>query len=56
LIDLNGVQPVGARPALSCSPGEVAALLVAQIEELATALVGEPNRTLSTPDQLRFGT
>ena len=34
----------------------MAALLVAQVEELATALVGEPNRTLSTPDQLRFGT
>ena len=38
------------------APAEVAARLGERIGELATTLVGEPNRALSTRAQLRFGT
>ncbi|MGE3291321.1 MAG: VapE domain-containing protein [Geminicoccaceae bacterium] len=38
------------------APADVAARLGERIGELATTLVGEPNRTLSTRSQLRFGT
>lgn len=37
------------------SVAEIAARLNARIADLARALLGEPNRALSTATQLRFG-
>jgi hypothetical protein len=56
LIDLNEVRPLGltgaqARPSI----GEVAERLNERAVELARSLLGEPNRSLSTRSQLRFG-
>ena len=56
MIDLNEVQPIGARAA-----GARALVrrgrrrLNERIEDVAPALLGEPNRALSTRAQLRFG-
>jgi hypothetical protein len=57
LIDLNEVQPIGAVSG-SRGPffGEITTRLNERIEDVARALLGEPNRALSTRAQLRYGT
>jgi predicted P-loop ATPase len=56
LIDLNDVRPLGLTNAQARPPiGEVAQRLNERAAELARALLGEPNRSLSTRTQLRFG-
>jgi hypothetical protein len=56
LIDLNDVQPIGATAGRHApSFAEVSARLNERTEELARALLGEPNRALSTRAQLRYG-
>ena len=57
MIDLNEVQPIGdvlGRAAPSFA--HVAGRLNERIEDVARALLGEPNRALSTRAQLRYGT
>ncbi len=56
MIDLNDVRPVGPlrnRPHLATS--ELAARLNERAADLARTLLGEPNRSLSTRSQFRFG-
>ena len=57
MIDLNEVHPIGATGGCRApSFAKDAGRLNERIEEVARALLGEPNRELSTRTQLRFGT
>ena len=56
MIDLNDVRPIGPprnQPHLATS--ELAARLNERVADLARTLLGEPNRSLSSRSQLRFG-
>ena len=56
-LDLNGTQPASRqRAATRMSVAKLAELLNDSIADLARELLGEPNRELSSAQQLRFGT
>ncbi|MBW7057625.1 toprim domain-containing protein [Paracoccus bogoriensis] len=56
-LDLNGMQPGShARAAPRLSVAQLADMLNDRIADLACELLGEPNRQLSSAQQLRFGT
>lgn len=56
-LDFNGTAPAsGARAVTRMSVAQLADMLNDRIAELAIHLLGEPNRELSSAQQLRFGT
>ena len=56
MIDLNAVKPIGGMSGQRApSFAEITTRLNERIEDVARALLGEPNRTLSTRAQLRYG-